>query len=157
MHFNGGEGCVSIQVSISLASFFCQYLCGQCWHVMLEASWSWVKRSLPSQTHMREPRRQLLGQTYAWDLPCSINFPFLPPGQPDIQRLRSVQVLPPVWGHGADHVRCSGWLPHDPHLSSLWASALAFSVWLETVQVAHEEMKSRWLLCMVIWIKAKDL
>lgn len=47
---------------------------------MLEASWSWVKRILPSQTHMREPRRQPLGQTYAWDLPCSINFLFLPQG-----------------------------------------------------------------------------
>lgn len=56
------------------------------------------------------------------------------PGQYDAHRLRPRQVLPPLREHRSGHILCSSWAPGGPHISSLWASTLTSSFWLEPAQ-----------------------
>lgn len=100
---------------------------------MLEAPWSWVKRALPSQTHMREPRRQPLGQTYAWHLPSSINFLFLPQGS-----LTS-----------RDYALSKCYLPFEDTVLTTYGSAAGFLMILTLVHFEHlpSLLLCGWKLC----------
>lgn len=100
---------------------------------MLEAPWSWVKRALPSQTHTREPRRQPLGQTLAWDLPCNINFLFLPQGS-----LTS-----------RDYALSKCYLPCEDTVLTMYCAAAAFLLVLILVHFEHlpSSFLFGWKLC----------
>lgn len=56
------------------------------------------------------------------------------PEQYDAHRVRPRQVLPPLREHRSGHILCSSWAPGGPHISSLWASTLTSSFWLEPAQ-----------------------